>query len=1311
MLSLSMSVTNVSFVNAQTTESIEAEVETEAVEAEVDMEAVEAEAIMETVSGGQLEYSEVLEAGDEETAPVYNFNVDSLMERYEIISLPNRTEYYYGLDSELSIDGLALKLFYDDGTEMIFDDEDHFGITDGGRNWDGYYPKGELRVTVYIRGALDRIEIPFQILDPYEIPKVISVGETEKISGGMRTNDYVKIDIPHAGGYSLRFDQVAEGELEIFNSDYRVVASEWNNDIMYFIAPTPGEYYLKTETLNSFNVTLKQEKIVEELRINRFTDSFYEDLSKTITPRDLLLDVYFDDGTKETIEYRSAEWFELGFNSMDYLNGEYWNSDVVAGKGYYHVWNPLMREEVDIPFEVKHKEEAPILSLGSKKPVVSLGYSYYQMKVSRSGYYDLFYSPEEGDAEHKMLAIWDSDGEHLTTEDFPVKYYFEGGKTYYLRTDCDKPGVIRLESSTLEFGLNEAADAWYDSFGQNSLNNILEGIDFYVCYADGSKKTCNYRSPEVENYRFTYELLDAKNGNRVANDNIPAGEYMLHMVSQNTAMAVLFPITIKSTTELEELPFGVDMIFNRAAAFRIPGDEAGMLRMKIKSDSEVHMLAIVDHTEYGSPFMYNIDCGPQKLKEVYLCSGRLIHIDPLEGTGIQVVVEKMPAIKKVSISGSTHILPYGIWGARIGEVSGSTSVKQEMTEPMQPFVGLIGDKWNDIWSYYGNYVWFPEKVTFTFADNSTISTYMGMELWNAAGFKQTILSTDGEIANSDENGYIPIGDYLAVFDGNGYSFEVPFSVVESSAAKDIRKSTVTIEKQIYAGHEVYPVPKVVYENKVLKLNEDFYVRYVNNHRPGTAMAEIFGKGDYSGKMVVPFYIVDGTEKLDSPILSAVTNTIDGVKVTWKVVTGAEAYRVFRKTEGGSWTKLKDVTTNKYTDTTAKSGVRYFYTVRCVTANGSEYTSDCNTKGLAIDYVAAPVISGLSCSAAGIKVTWTAVNGAGSYRVYYKTVGGSWTKAADTKATELTVSGLKEGTEYYFTVRCMSSDKSTFLGAYDTVGKSVVYAGSLKTPVLESATCVQNGVRVKWTAVTGATNYRVYRKVAGGSWTRLGDVKTTTFVDEKAESGVTYSYTVKCMSDDGTKALSSYDKNGVSVTYIAAPVIKTLTNNISGVKVTWEAVVGAGKYRVYRKTAGGSWGKVADVNTNSFVDSTAVSGTGYIYTVRCMSEDGKNFISAYDTVGKSIFYLAAPKLVGAYNTTAGAQARVKWEAVNGAKGYYVYRKEAGSSWTKIKTISNPATLYYIDKTLAVGKTYYYTVKGFNDNTTSSHDSAGVKILVK
>ena len=62
------------------------------------------------------------------------------------------------------------------------------------------------------------------------------------------------------------------------------------------------------------------------------------------------------------------------------------------------------------------------------------------------------------------------------------------------------------------------------------------------------------------------------------------------------------------------------------------------------------------------------------------------------------------------------------------------------------------------------------------------------------------------------------------------------------------------------------------------------------------------------------------------------NLKSGVYVTFKRVAGAAKYRLYRKTGSGKWVGIATIKSG-YIDKTAKRGVTYRYTLRCMNKNG------------------------------------------------------------------------------------------------------------------------------------------------------------------------------------------------------------------------------------------------------------------------------------------------------------------------------------------------------------------------------------------
>ena len=237
-----------------------------------------------------------------------------------------------------------------------------------------------------------------------------------------------------------------------------------------------------------------------------------------------------------------------------------------------------------------------------------------------------------------------------------------------------------------------------------------------------------------------------------------------------------------------------------------------------------------------------------------------------------------------------------------------------------------------------------------------------------------------------------------------------------------------------------------------------------------------------------------------------------------------------------------------------------------------------------------------------------------------------------------------------------------------------------------------GLVLTWKAVDGATGYRVYRRSAGAkSWTYLGTVKDTTYLDKTAATGEYWRYTVRAVNDAGYSGF----ENGIYIKRVATPHLTSIANTANGVKVTWSAISNAKTYKVYRRGAGETWKCIATVTGTSYVDTAIKSNSGsyYRYTVRAV--DG--YYSAYES-GLLIKFVAAPHLTGVSNTANGV--KVNWNAVNGADSYRVYRREAGKSWTYVTTVTGTS---YVDTAVKDANGYFrYTVKAV-DGAYSGYES--------
>lgn len=417
-----------------------------------------------------------------------------------------------------------------------------------------------------------------------------------------------------------------------------------------------------------------------------------------------------------------------------------------------------------------------------------------------------------------------------------------------------------------------------------------------------------------------------------------------------------------------------------------------------------------------------------------------------------------------------------------------------------------------------------------------------------------------------------------------------------------------------------------------------------------------------------------------------TNSSKGVKISWSADPAAEKYIIYRKASGDKeWSVIDTVGADKTSayDKNVKSGKKYTYKVA-----GSNYVGEGqSSSNVTLTYYAAPKVS-IKNTTKGVYLSWSKISGATKYRIYRQTSGSSkWTLLDTETGTSFTDKTAKSGKKYYYRVRAAKGD---VMSGYNEVSKYF-----LSAPKLSSVKNASSGAEVKWSKVTGAEGYKIYRKTGSGSYKYIGKTSKTTYTDKTAKSGKTYTYTVKAYK---SKTDGAYNKTGLKLKYLAAPKAeaKVYTSSIS---VSWSKVSGAKEYAVYRKASGDSkFKKVATTTKTSFKDTNVKNNKTYSYRVKAVN--GKT-TSAYKTI-KQLF-LSTPKLSSVKND--GNAVEFKWAKVSGAEKYKVYRKSGSGNF---KLIATTKKTNYTDNPLKSGTVYTYTVKACKDDATSYYNKTGLKI---
>ena len=441
-------------------------------------------------------------------------------------------------------------------------------------------------------------------------------------------------------------------------------------------------------------------------------------------------------------------------------------------------------------------------------------------------------------------------------------------------------------------------------------------------------------------------------------------------------------------------------------------------------------------------------------------------------------------------------------------------------------------------------------------------------------------------------------------------------------------------------------------------------------------------------------------------LAAGSLTTTGATATWTAVSGAISYNVqYKLTAGSSWTTVS-TSGLSYAINGLTAATAYQVQVQTVCSAGSSAYSAAVSFTTATPPPTCGVptgLSALSITIGGATASWTAVSGALSYNVQYKSaVGSTWTSAS-TSATTYAIPSLTAATAYQVQVQTVCSTGSS---AYSTaVSFTTLALPTCSVPTgLVTSSLTTTGATATWTAVSGATSYNVqYKPTAGSTWTTVSSASTS-----YAMSGLTaataYQVQVQTVCNTGSSAYSA----AVSFTTLALPTCGVPTGlavgslTTTGATATWTTVSGAISYNVqYKPTAGSTWTTVANATASRALTGLTPS-TAYQVQVQTICSAGSSAYSAavsFTTATPPPTCGVPTSLAAGSLTTTGATAT--WTAVGGAISYNVqYKATTASTWT---TVSTSGTSYAI-ASLTAGTAYQVQVQTVCSAGASAYSTA-------
>jgi fibronectin type 3 domain-containing protein len=253
----------------------------------------------------------------------------------------------------------------------------------------------------------------------------------------------------------------------------------------------------------------------------------------------------------------------------------------------------------------------------------------------------------------------------------------------------------------------------------------------------------------------------------------------------------------------------------------------------------------------------------------------------------------------------------------------------------------------------------------------------------------------------------------------------------------------------------------------------------------------------------------------------------------------------------------------------------------------------------------------------VTVDWSPVAGASSYNIYRGTAPGV-TKTTGTKVSGVqspnTVSGLTNGTAYYFVVTAVNAAGESGISAEKTATPSATPPPLAPGNVRASAGDGQ--ATISWDAVGGATSYNIYRGTSTGVTKATG----TPIIDATSPSVVTgltngtaYYFVVTAVDANGESAESfEVFATPAATPPPAAPGGVSAVPGNAQATVSWSAVAGATSYNLYHATSTGvtkaNGTKITGVTSPRIVTGLS-NGTKYYFVVTAVGAGGESAESA------------------------------------------------------------------------------------------------------
>lgn len=258
--------------------------------------------------------------------------------------------------------------------------------------------------------------------------------------------------------------------------------------------------------------------------------------------------------------------------------------------------------------------------------------------------------------------------------------------------------------------------------------------------------------------------------------------------------------------------------------------------------------------------------------------------------------------------------------------------------------------------------------------------------------------------------------------------------------------------------------------------------------------------------------------------------------------------------------------------------------------------------------------------------------------------------------------------------------------------------NLSSPLIKNIQAKNNSLLLQWDKIEGADGYLIYKKDSTKNMTMIADIKssdTLQYVDYNVKSATNYTYQMKAY------AQSKHNISPFSPTYdycyLSTPVLN-VRNSSSNVILSWNQIVGANGYMIYRIDSNDTIKQIATIESDdilSYNDIDAKKNNEYRYMIQAYNKQSYSNLSLRKKI-----YIPASSDIKSF-IKKDNKAIITWSQNENVSGYQI-QYATNSLFTDAQSIlidQSNTTSVTIDH-LKKHKSYFIrirTYKNINDIT--------------